>query len=212
VPKPLAVIIPVTPSQQNCSVLWDTESKEAAVIDPGGDVEAIVEAVRSRGVKPAQILLTHGHIDHAGGAEELAEKLRVPIIGPGEEDLFLLQSLAEKGRQYGMNDARDCQPSRFLRHGDEISIGGLRLEVRHCPGHTPGHMIFFDRLNRIAIVGDVIFQGSVGRTDLPGGSHEALIKSIREQILPMGDDVAFLCGHGNPSTVGRERQSNPFLV
>lgn len=211
-PKPQAIIVPVTPFQQNCSVIWDSDSMEAAVVDPGGDVDLIEAALRNRSLAPKQILLTHGHIDHAGGAEELAEKLRVPIIGPGEEDVFLLQSLAVTGLQYGMAGARNCTPSRFLRHGDEIRIGELRLEVRHCPGHTPGHVIFFDRLNRLAIVGDVIFQSSVGRTDLPGGSHDSLIKSIREQILPMGDDVTFLCGHGNPSTVGRERQSNPFLV
>jgi hydroxyacylglutathione hydrolase len=211
-PEPQAIIIPVTPFQQNCSVIWDSGSKEAAVIDPGGDVDQILKAIQSQGVKPSQILLTHGHIDHAGGAEELAEKLGVPIIGPNEEDLFLLQSLASSGQKYGMMDARDCKPSRFLKQGDEIKIGGLTFEVRECPGHTPGHVVFFDRAHRLAIVGDVIFQGSIGRTDLPRGNHETLIKSIREQIIPMGDDVAFLCGHGSPSTIGRERQSNPFLL
>jgi hydroxyacylglutathione hydrolase len=210
--KPQAIIIPVTPFQQNCSVIWDSDSKEAAVVDPGGDVDLIVEAIRSHGVRPAQILLTHGHIDHAGGAEELAEKLGVPIIGPHEADDFLLQALAESGRQYGMMESRNCTPLRFLRQGDEIKIGELKLEVRECPGHTPGHVVYFDAANRFAIVGDVIFQGSVGRTDLPRGDHGTLIKSIREQIIPMGDDVAFLCGHGSPSTVGRERQSNPFLT
>ncbi|HYM98775.1 MAG TPA: MBL fold metallo-hydrolase [Aestuariivirgaceae bacterium] len=210
-PQPQAIIIPVTPFQQNCSVIWDSDSKEAAVVDPGGDVDQILKAIQSQAVKPSQILLTHGHIDHAGGAEELAEKLGVPVIGPNEEDVFLLQSLALSGQQYGM-DARNCKPSLFLKQGDEIKIGGLTFEVRECPGHTPGHVVFFDRAHRLAIVGDVIFQGSIGRTDLPRGNHETLIKSIREQIIPMGDDVAFLCGHGNPSTVGRERQSNPFLV
>jgi hydroxyacylglutathione hydrolase len=210
--KPQAIIVQVTPFQQNCTILWDSNSKEAAVIDPGGDVEDILEALRSENLRPAQILLTHGHIDHAGGAEALAEALQIPIIGPGVEDTFLLKALEASGRQYGMMGVRNCNPTRFLKHGDEVTIGSLRFEVRHCPGHTPGHVVFFNTDSRLAIVGDVIFQGSVGRTDLPKGSQQALLKSIREQILTMGDDVAFLCGHGNPSTVGRERQSNPFLV
>lgn len=209
--KPKAIIVQVTPFQQNCTILWDSDSKDAAVIDPGGDVADILEALRSQNLHPTQILLTHGHIDHAGGAEALAEALQIPIVGPGEEDTFLLQSLAASGKQYGMSDVRNCNPARFLKHGGEVNIGDLRFEVRHCPGHTPGHMVFFDAESRLAIVGDVIFQGSIGRTDLPGGNHQALLTSIREQILSMGDDVAFLCGHGNPSTVGRERQSNPFL-
>jgi glyoxylase-like metal-dependent hydrolase (beta-lactamase superfamily II) len=210
-PKPKAIIVPVTPFQQNCAVIWDNESKEAAIVDPGGDVELIVQAIRDQSLSPSQILLTHGHIDHAGGADELAFKLGVPIIGPNEEDTFLLQSLAQSGLQYGMR-ARNCEPTRFLKQGDEVKVGGLLFEVRHCPGHTPGHVIFFDQANRLALVGDVIFQGSVGRTDLPRGDHTKLIKSIREQIIPMGDDVGFLCGHGSPSTVGRERRTNPFLV
>lgn len=210
--KPQAIIVQVTPFQQNCAILWDSDSKEAAVIDPGGDVEDILEALRSQELRPTQILLTHGHIDHAGGAAALAEALQIPIVGPDQQDMFLLQSLEASGKQYGMSDVRNCNPTRFLMHGDEVNIGGLRFEVRHCPGHTPGHVVFFDATSRLAIVGDVIFQGSIGRTDLPRGNHQALLKSIREQILPMGDDVAFLCGHGNPSTVGRERQSNPFLI
>jgi hydroxyacylglutathione hydrolase len=210
--KPQAIIVQVTPFQQNCTILWDSDSKEAAVIDPGGDVEDIVEALRSQTLRPAQILLTHGHIDHAGGAEALAEALQIPIVGPEKEDTFLLQALEASGQQYGMKDVRNCTPARFLKHGDEVSIGSLRFEVRHCPGHTPGHVVFFDAKSRLAIVGDVIFQGSIGRTDLPRGDHQTLLTSIREQIVPMGDDVAFLCGHGNPSTIGRERQTNPFLV
>jgi glyoxylase-like metal-dependent hydrolase (beta-lactamase superfamily II) len=210
--KPQAIIVQVTPFQQNCTLLWDSDSKEAAVFDPGGDVEDIVETLRSQNLRPTQILLTHGHIDHAGGAQALAEELQIPIVGPGVEDTFLLQSLEASARQYGMSEARNCSPTRFLKHGNEVNIGSLRFEVRHCPGHTPGHVVFFDAESRLAIVGDVIFQGSIGRTDLPGGNHQALLKSIREQILPMGDDVAFLCGHGNPSTVGQERQSNPFLI
>jgi glyoxylase-like metal-dependent hydrolase (beta-lactamase superfamily II) len=201
----------VTPFQQNCCLLWDSESRQAAIVDPGGDVDSILDAVKTAGVTPQQILLTHGHIDHAGGADELAERLAVQIIGPGEEDTFLLDSLAEVGRGYGMNGVRNCRPSRFLKQGDEVTVGGLIFEVRACPGHTPGHVVFFSPDHRFALVGDVIFQGSVGRTDLPRGDHATLMRSIREQIITMGDDVAFLCGHGPPSTVGRERRSNPFL-
>lgn len=210
-PRPQAVIIQVTPFQQNCCLLWDSESREAAIVDPGGEVDRILDAVKTNEVRPQQILLTHGHIDHAGGAEELAERLGVSIIGPAEEDKFLLDSLAEVARGYGMNGVRNCRPSRLLKHGDEVTVGSLTFEVRACPGHTPGHVVFFNPEHRFALVGDVIFQGSVGRTDLPRGDHATLIRSIREQIIPMGDDVAFLCGHGPPSTVGRERQSNPFL-
>jgi glyoxylase-like metal-dependent hydrolase (beta-lactamase superfamily II) len=210
-PKPQAIIVPVTPFQQNCTIIWDSESKEAAVVDPGGDVELILQAIRDQALSPSQILLTHGHIDHAGGAEELAQELGAPVIGPNEEDAFLLRSLAQSGQQYGMG-ARNCQPTRFLRQGDEVRVGGLVFQVRQCPGHTPGHVVFFDATNRLALVGDVIFQGSVGRTDLPRGDHDTLIKSIREQIITMGDDVTFLCGHGSPSTVGHERQTNPFLI
>jgi glyoxylase-like metal-dependent hydrolase (beta-lactamase superfamily II) len=211
-PKPKALIVPVTPFQQNCCLLWQEETKRGAVIDPGGDVEAIVRAIGQSGVAVEQILLTHGHIDHAGGAMELSEMLSVPIVGPHKEDLFLLSELEEQGREYGMSGVRNCAPGRWLEHGEVVTIGALAFEVRHCPGHTPGHVIFFAPRCRIAIVGDVIFCGSIGRTDFASGDHATLIKSIREQILPMGDDVAFLCGHGEPSTVGREHQSNPFLV
>ena len=206
------MIVQVTPFQQNCSLVWDSETKDAAVIDPGGDVPEILRAITETGVKVNQILLTHGHIDHAGGASELAESLGVPITGPHQADLFLLQRLAEQGQVYGMEGVRNCQPSRFLQHGESVSIGSIAFEVRHCPGHTPGHVVFFNAQNKLAIVGDVIFQGSIGRTDFPYGDHAQLLKSIKEQILVMDDDVGFLCGHGNPSTIGRERGSNPFLV
>ncbi len=208
---PKAMIIPVTPFQQNCCLLWDDATKEACVIDPGGDVPVILDAIAQAGVKVGEIWLTHGHIDHAGGAAALAEALGVEIIGPHREDAFLLANLAQTGSEYGMTDARAVVPSRWLEAGDEVKVGGLSFSVRHCPGHTPGHVIFFNAENRFALVGDVLFQGSVGRTDFPRGDHAALMRSIREELFPLGDDVSFLCGHGEPSTIGRERQTNPFL-
>ena len=210
--RPQAMIVPVTPFEQNCSLIWDDSTMEAAVVDPGGDVAEIIAAAGEAGVQVTQILLTHGHIDHAGGATELAEALRVPIVGPHEADGFLLANLAEQAKMFGLDDTRNCTPSRWLTHGESISIGTIPFEVRHCPGHTPGHVVFFSAEHKLAVVGDVIFQGSIGRTDFPYGDHAALLRSIREQILPMGDEVGFLCGHGNPSTVGRERASNPFLT
>ena len=210
-PTPKVMIIPVTPFQQNCCLMWEEESRDGVVVDPGGDVPVILEAIAKAQVNVREIWLTHGHIDHAGGAAELAEKLKVEIIGPDAADLFLLEGLEESGLKYGMEGSRNMVPSRWLKQGDEVSVGGLTFEVRHAPGHTPGHVVLFNSEHRFALVGDVIFQGSVGRTDLPGGSHETLLKSIHEQILPMGDDVTFLCGHGQPSQVGIERQTNPFL-
>ncbi len=211
-PKPQAMIVPVTPFEQNCTLLWDSDDKEAAVVDPGGDVPEIERAIAEAGVSVRQVLLTHGHIDHAGGAAELAEKLAVPIVGPHQADAFLLSHLAEQAQMFGMVGVRNCTPSRWLAEGDEIRIGGLAFEVRHCPGHTPGHVIFYAAPYKLAVVGDVVFQGSIGRTDFPYGDHAALLKSIREKILVLDDDVGFLCGHGNPSTVGRERTTNPFLA
>jgi hydroxyacylglutathione hydrolase len=207
---PKVMLIPVTPFQQNCCLLWDEETREGVVVDPGGDVPVILDAIKQAGVKVAEIWLTHGHIDHAGGAAELSEALGVAVIGPQREDAFMLEKLEETGRGYGMA-ARAVVPQRWLEAGDEVKVGGLTFSVRHCPGHTPGHVIFFSAENRFAIVGDVLFRGSVGRTDLPGGNHGALMTSIREQLLTLGDDVAFLCGHGEPSSIGEERRSNPFL-
>jgi glyoxylase-like metal-dependent hydrolase (beta-lactamase superfamily II) len=210
-PSPKAMIIPVTPFQQNCCLLWDDDSKQAVVVDPGGDVPAILDAIKQAGVKVGEIWLTHGHIDHAGGAAELAEALSVPVIGPSKEDLQLLEALPETGLKYGMTDARKIVPQRWLAQGDTVSVGGLTFEVRFCPGHTPGHIIFYNEAMKFALVGDVLFQGSVGRTDMPYGSHDTLIHSIRTQLLTLPDEVSFLCGHGSPSTIGAERRSNPFL-
>ena len=205
-------IIPVTPLQQNCTLLWDAESKRAWVIDPGGDVPHILDAVQESGVTVERILLTHGHIDHAGGAAELREALPgVPLDGPDERDAFLLDQLAQQGARFGIAGARNVRPDRWLLEGDAVSLGEHRFEVLHCPGHTPGHVVFVNRQRRLAVVGDVLFQGSVGRTDFPYGDTGALLDAIRDKLLPLGDDVSFLCGHGPGSTIGAKRRSNPFV-
>ncbi|HEY0438977.1 MAG TPA: MBL fold metallo-hydrolase [Xanthobacteraceae bacterium] len=208
--KAQAAIIPVTLFQQNCTLIWDEATKRGAVIDPGGDLPAVREALAQTGVTVEKILLTHGHIDHAGGAAELKEELRVPIEGPHRADEFLLNHLVESGRNYGI-EARNVTPDRWLDEGDEVEVAGLRFQILHCPGHSPGSVVFFNPEQRFALLGDVLFQGSVGRTDLPGGDPAALMRSIKDKILPLGDDVSFICGHGPTSTVGRERVSNPFL-
>jgi hydroxyacylglutathione hydrolase len=205
-----AAIIPVTPFEQNCTLLWDDRTKKGAVIDPGGDLDRIRRAIAETGMSVEKILLTHGHIDHAGGAAELKEDLGVPVEGPHEADRFLLDRLEESGRGYGLK-ARPVTPDRWLQEGDVVTVGDLVLDVLHCPGHSPGSVVFVAPGQRFAIVGDVLFQGSVGRTDLPGGDGRALIRSIKDKLLPLGDDVAFICGHGPASTIGQERQTNPFL-
>jgi len=207
-----AGILPVTPLQQNCALLWDGETKKGVVVDPGGDVDVIKQAIEGQGVEIERILLTHGHIDHAGGAAELAESLGVEIEGPHEADAFLLETLEETGAQFGVAGARNVTSGRWLKEGDSVSIGPFSFEVLHCPGHTPGHVVFFDAGNKLAIVGDVLFRGSIGRTDFEYGDHDALIEAIKTKLLPLGDDVGFLCGHGPPSTIGHERQTNPFLT
>ena len=206
-----AFIIPVTPFQQNCSLVYDGTTKIGAIVDPGGDVPLIIEAISKSGVTIEKIILTHGHIDHAGGAAELKAALKVPIEGPHPEDLFLLETLAEAGAGYGMLDARAVTPDRWLKEGDEVTVGALRFAIYETPGHTPGSVVLFNAENRFALMGDVLFQGSVGRTDFPYGDHETLLKSIREKLFPLGEDVVFLPGHGSPSTIGEERRSNPFL-
>ncbi len=204
-------IVPVTPFQQNCALIWDSETMRGAVIDPGGNVARIREALEKTGVQAEKILLTHGHIDHAGGAAELAEALSLPIEGPDRRDLFLLEKLGEQGRAFGIADSRPVMPGRWLEEGDTVSIGGHDFNVLHCPGHTPGHIVLIDPVARFAVVGDVVFRGSVGRTDFPYGDHDALIAGIRTKLLPVGDDIGFICGHGPNSTFGEERQTNPFL-
>jgi glyoxylase-like metal-dependent hydrolase (beta-lactamase superfamily II) len=210
VPNVRAAIIPVTPFQQNCTLLWCEKTRKAAVIDPGGDLDRIRQAIVQSGVSVEKIILTHGHIDHAGGAAELREELGVRIEGPHKADDVLLQRLAEQGQAYGL-PARAVTPDRWLDEGDTVTVGELTLDVLHCPGHSPGSVVLVSKAERFAIVGDVLFQGSVGRTDLPGGDGKALIRSIKDKLLPLGDDIAFICGHGPMSTIGHERQTNPFL-
>jgi glyoxylase-like metal-dependent hydrolase (beta-lactamase superfamily II) len=204
-------VIPVTGFQQNCALLWDDGTMQAVVVDPGGDVDRILIAVRQAGVTVERIWLTHGHLDHAGGAEELRERLNgVRVEGPDRRDEFLLQSLEEQSLQFGLV-MRNIVPDRWLVEGDSVSLGPHRFDVLHCPGHTPGHVVFVNHAARFALVGDVLFQGSIGRTDFPYGDHAALIEAITTKLLPLGDDVAFLCGHGPGSTIGAERAGNPFL-
>ncbi|MDB5590851.1 MBL fold metallo-hydrolase [Enterovirga sp.] len=204
-------VVPVTPFQQNCSIAWSEATKRGVVVDPGGDVPTIRAALDRLGVTAEAIVLTHGHIDHAGGAAELAADLGVKIIGPHEGDRPLLQRLEIQGRQYGMDDVRNVEPDRYLAEGETLDIAGVTFEVLHCPGHSPGSVVLFAPSLGFCFMGDVLFQGSVGRTDLPGGSHEMLISSITTKLLPLGDDVAFLPGHGPGSTIGQEKATNPFL-
>ncbi|MDZ7827285.1 MAG: MBL fold metallo-hydrolase [Gammaproteobacteria bacterium] len=206
-----AAILPVTPFQQNCSLIWCDETGRGAVVDPGGDLERIRTAIDETGMQVEKILVTHAHLDHAGAVDELARSLGVPIEGPHRDDTFLIESLAEQGARFGFEGARPFTPDRWLEDEDEATIGNLLLRVRHCPGHTPGHVVFISEEARVAAVGDVIFQGSIGRSDLPRGNHEQLIRSIRERLFPLGDDITFIPGHGAVSTFGQERRSNPFV-
>jgi glyoxylase-like metal-dependent hydrolase (beta-lactamase superfamily II) len=243
-PELKAAIVPVTPFQQNCTILWQEPGKRGVVIDPGGEVPRILEAIGKLEVKIERILLTHGHIDHAGGAAALKEALEqaaaaepqgsatgaagakgtsataalgegrpaaVPIEGPDQRDRFLLQGLETQAPTFGMIGVRNVLPDRWLVEGNEVRVGGQSFEVLHCPGHTPGHVVFVNLAARFAIVGDVLFSGSVGRTDFPYGDHAALIHAIKSKLLPLGDDFSFICGHGPGSTIGAERRANPFV-
>ena len=204
-------ILPVTSLRQNCSIIWCDETGRGAIVDPGGDASQIIDAVTETKMKPELVLITHGHFDHAGSAAEIAEKFDVPIEGPHLEDKFMIDGMAE---QAAMFDAPWCEtfsPSRWLEGGDKVKFGNVELDVFHCPGHTPGHVVFYDKGTDIAFVGDVIFKGSIGRTDLIKGDHQALVSSIRDRLFPLGDDVTFVPGHGPNSTFGEERKSNPFV-
>ncbi len=209
-PSLRAVIVPVTPLQQNCTLLWCTETMRGAFVDPGGDLARLKDAARQSGATIETILLTHGHIDHCGSAGIFAEELGVPIEGPHEDDLFWIAQLEQDGARYGIT-GKPFSPDRWLVDGDQVSVGKLTFDVRHCPGHTPGHVVFHHPESRLALVGDVLFKGSVGRSDFPRGDQQQLIQSITTRLWPMGDDTSFVPGHGPMSTFGHERATNPFV-
>jgi glyoxylase-like metal-dependent hydrolase (beta-lactamase superfamily II) len=205
-------ILPVTTFQQNCSLVWDEQTMEGALIDPGGDVEHLLALAKQAGVTLTRLLLTHGHIDHVGGALAIARQLGIPIEGPEEEDAFLLQRLPDQTNYFGFPHSDAFTPDRWLHDGMSVSVGGVELRVIHTPGHTPGHVVYFEPQTRTAFVGDVLFKGSIGRTDFPRGDYATLMSSITERLLPLGDDVTFVPGHGPISTFGNERRTNPFLT
>ena len=206
-----AVIIPVTPLQQNCTLLWCTKTNKAALSDPGGDLNRLKAAVEQHAVDLEKIIITHGHLDHCGQAGMLAEELGLPIEGPHKDDLFWIDKLDGDGARYGM-EAKSFVPDRWLNDGDKVTVGDLVLDVIHCPGHTPGHVIFYHEPSKLAVVGDVIFQGSIGRTDFPRGNHQDLIDAITRKLWPLGDDVTFIPGHGPVSQFGHERRTNAFVA
>lgn len=206
-----AVIIPVTPLQQNCTLLWCTKTNKAALSDPGGDLSRLKAAVEEHGVDLEKIIITHGHLDHCGQAGMLAEELGIPIEGPHEDDRFWIDQLDADGARYGMV-AKSFEPDRWLKDGDQVTVGDLVLDVIHCPGHTPGHVVFYHQPSKLAVVGDVLFQGSIGRTDFPRGNHQDLIDAITRKLWPLGDDVTFIPGHGPTSQFGYERKTNAFVA
>lgn len=220
-PEYRIAIVPVTVFQQNCTIVWDAETKHCIIVDPGGEAGRILDVLSTQELRCEAILLTHGHLDHAGGALAVKGTIDadhatrgwgpVPVIGPDERDRFLLEGIEEQAAKMGFSGLRNVTPDRFLREGDTVEAIGLHFDVLHCPGHTPGHIVFVEKTQRWALVGDVIFKGSVGRTDMPYGDHAALIAAIREKLLPLGDDIGFICGHGSGSTFGAERADNPFL-
>ncbi len=210
VPPLRAAIVPVTPLQQNCTLFWCTETNKAAFVDPGGDLPRLKEAAAQHGVDLEKILITHGHIDHCGEAGTLAKELGLPIEGPQEADRFWISRLEDDGRNYGVN-GKIFEPDRWLNDGDTVTVGNLVLDVIHCPGHTPGHVIFHHAPSKLAIVGDVLFQGSIGRTDFPMGNHQDLLDAITQKLWPLGDDTTFVPGHGPTSNFGYERRNNPFV-
>lgn len=203
--------LPVTPFQQNCSVVWCAETRRAAVVDPGGDIERIMALIAQLGVTVDKILITHGHLDHAGGTAQLAAQLGVKVEGPHEDDRFWIDGMAEQSRMFGVGGAQTFTPDRWLNDGDSVTVGKAEMQVLHTPGHTPGHVVFFEPASKTAFVGDVIFSGSIGRTDFPRGDHATLISSIRKKLFPLGDDVTFVPGHGPNSTFGEERLGNPYV-
>ncbi|MEQ8664979.1 MAG: MBL fold metallo-hydrolase [Rhodospirillales bacterium] len=206
-----AAVVPVTPFQQNCSVAWCTETMKGAVVDPGGEIEKILAAAEENGVDIEKILITHGHLDHASATKALSERLGVPIEGPHPDEMFWIEKLPAQAAEYGFPPAEVFEPTRWLGDGDQVTVGNVTMDVYHCPGHTPGHVVFVEPQQKVAFVGDVIFQGSIGRTDFPRGNHADLIASIRDKLFPLGDDIVFVPGHGPLSTFGDERKHNPFV-
>ena len=205
-----ALIQPVTLFQQNASIIYCSNTNKCAIVDPGGDIEILLEIAKNNNLIPEKILLTHGHIDHAGGATELSEILKIEIHGPHIEDKFLLDELQKQGEMFGL-PSKDCKPDVWLDEGDIVELGDEKLDVCFCPGHTPGHIIFYNEANKLALVGDVLFNGSIGRTDLPGGNHDQLINSVKDKLWPLGKKIEFIPGHGPMSTFEAERLSNPFV-
>ncbi|HWA02700.1 MAG TPA: MBL fold metallo-hydrolase [Rhizomicrobium sp.] len=206
-----AAIFPVTPYRQNCSLVWCAKTMRGAAVDPGGEIERLKAAIAAHGVTLEKVLLTHGHLDHASGAAKLARDLGVPVEGPHRDDLFLLEELGGNAKRPGFSDAENCMPARWLEDGDTVTFGEVELGVRHCPGHTPGHVVFYHSGARIAFVGDVLFKGSIGRCDLPRGNWQQLIDAIATRLWPLGDDMQFVPGHGPMSTFGWERRTNPYV-
>lgn len=204
-------IIPVTPFEQNCTLLWCPDTLQAAIVDPGGDLDRILEEVAKQGVTPVSILLTHCHMDHAGGTAELAQRQGLRIEGPHRDDLPWIDAFDQQSDMFGLPRVERFEPDRWLAHGDRVKFGNQELEVLHCPGHTPGHLVFFHRADQLALVGDVLFRGSIGRTDFPMGDHQTLLNSIRQHLWSLGDDVRFIPGHGPMSSFGEERRTNPFV-
>ncbi|MBC3766457.1 MBL fold metallo-hydrolase [Neptunicella marina] len=205
------VVIPVTPFQQNCSIIWDPDTLDAAIIDPGGDEQLILDKINELQLSVKTILLTHGHLDHVGATTHLAQKLQVPVNGPHPDDAFWLNALEQQSAMFGFGNIKAFTPTKWLKDGDSVSLGNKTLQVLHCPGHTPGHLVFYEPTSKKVIVGDVLFAGSIGRTDFPQGNHAQLIESIRSKLFSLPDDVTVYPGHGPTTTIGQEKSSNPFV-